>query len=104
MDSIHYPYLVEHNKYQELLCTSLERKGFKVVKVKKSIFELLKYCIFSKIEILHLHWLHGITNSQGKVKTFFRIFNKLFCKYIRLFFVITFYGYISFICIFFFLD
>ena len=79
MDSIHYPYLVEHNKYQELLCTSLERKGFKVVKVKKSIFELLKYCIFSRIEILHLHWLHGITNSQGKVKTFFRIFLFISC-------------------------
>ena len=74
MNSIHYPYLVEHNKYQELLCTSLERKGFKVVKVEKSIFKLLKYCIFSKIKILHFHWLHGITNSQGKVKTFFRIF------------------------------
>ena len=79
MNSIHYPYLVEHNKYQELLCTSLERKGFKVVKVEKSIFKLLEYCIFSKIEILHFHWLHGITNSQGKVKTFFRIFLFIFC-------------------------
>ncbi len=79
MDSIHYPYLVEHNKYQELLCTSLERKGFKVVKVKKSIFKLLKYCIFSKINIIHFHWLHGITNSRGIVKTFFRIFLFISC-------------------------
>ena len=79
MDSIHYPYLVEHNKYQELLSTSLEKKGFKVLKIKKSIFKLLEYCIFSKIKILHFHWLHGITNSQGIVKTFFRIFLFISC-------------------------
>lgn len=79
MNSLHYPYIVEHNQYQYLLSKNLENKGCNVLKIKKSLLELFKYCLFFNFQIIHFHWLHGITNSKGSIKTIFRLIIFISC-------------------------
>ena len=59
--------------------TTVGRVSSNVLKIKKSLLELFKYCVFFDFQIMHFHWLHGITNSKGRIKTIFRLIIFISC-------------------------